>query len=45
MIITVDGPNIANVYYEVDKDQKLDYKVKYFYNNKEDGGAEESLKY
>ena len=44
MIITVDGPNIVNVYYEVDKDQKLDYKVKYFYNNKEDGGAEESLK-
>ncbi len=45
MMIKADDPNTVNVYYEIDKDQKLNYKVKYFYNNKEDGGAEENLKY
>ncbi len=44
MIVTAAGPNIVNVYYEVDEDQKLNYTIKYFYNNKEDRGAEVNLK-
>ena len=27
MIITAAGPNVKNVYYEVDETQKFDYKV------------------
>ncbi|MGC6177537.1 doubled motif LPXTG anchor domain-containing protein, partial [Lacrimispora sp. 38-1] len=44
MIITAAGPNEKTVYYEIDEDQTLNYKIKYFYNNSEDEKAEENSK-